>query len=149
MPENKIKPSSTSDSAMRVFVSFTLERVSTFWLVSTMAGFLFLHTEKHLADGVLDLSERCWAGECSSKHSYLLLGTAGQHVLPSALPSPQTRVRRCPFLFRHIHSSHSQGSANGEGVGTNPQVPYTLWAGCKPQPHPVPIQLCSLNHPLW
>lgn len=107
MPESKIKPSSVSDSAMRVFVSFTLERFSTFLLVSTMAGFLFLHTDNHLAAGDPDLSEQRWAGECSSKHSALLQGTAGQHVLPSALPSPQTRARRRPFLFGHTHSSHS------------------------------------------
>ena len=119
-----------------------------------MAGFLFLRTERHLAAGVPDLSEHCWAGECSSKHSALLQGTAGQHVLLSALPSPQTGMRRCPFLYGHTHSSLSQResiqcSANGEGVGTNPQPTHTLWAGCKRPPHPAPIQLCSLHHPLW
>lgn len=54
--ENKIKPSSISDPAMHVLVSFTLEGVSTFWLVSTLTWFWVYIQE----NPVLIVTLICW-----------------------------------------------------------------------------------------
>lgn len=121
------------------------KRVSTFWLVSTMAGFLFFAYRK---------TPCCW---CTWSVRTLLgrwvlfqtlspvIRYCRQHIRPSALPSPQTGMRRCPFLCGHTYSSHSQGEStqgpvNGEGVGTNPQHPLhtvgCLQTSAPSSPHP-------------
>lgn len=112
--------------------------------------FLFSRTGRHLAAGVPDLSERCWAGERSCRHSALSQGTEGQRVLPSAFLVPRLGDEGTSFSLRtYTLPSPSECPRLWEwgAVGTNPTHPHCGLAANHSHIHHPLCSLCKSGSP--